>query len=169
MTNLEQNRKALFDKLVSLDYLKEDDGTLSLTFEEFAENLNDEESLSALYQNLAEDGLFCDATGKVLVTEQNFINQFGGHRMPSTAIEKKLFNEVAEILNTEDFGVNTNLFSLGLTSISAIRLSSWIDKEYAVKVTVVKINEFPSVEELAGLIESSIKASTVARKGNPLF
>jgi aryl carrier-like protein len=169
MSRVKENRKALYEKLISLNYFKDDDGTINFSFEDFDEKLNEEETLTTLYQNLLADGLFNDAEGKVKITEQLFRSQFDNYRQPSTPTEKNLYKGVSEILNSEDFGIDTNLFAMGLTSLSSIRLSSWIYKEYAVKVTAQQIGENPTVEELAKLIDSSIKPANSSQKRNPLF
>lgn len=161
MSILEQNRKQLFEKLISLDYIKSEE----VTFEEFSKNLDDEEKASTLYQNLAKDGVFNDEEGNLLMTEQLFKTALGGYRQPATPTEKTIFKGVSEILNTEDFGVDTNLYTLGLTSLTAIKLSALIDKDYAVKVTVAQISEYPTVVELSKYVDSNIKS---AAKGNPL-
>lgn len=161
MSILEQCRKQLFEKLLSLDYFKNE----AITIEEFSKNLDDEEKATTLYQNLAKDGVFNNEEGKIVMTEQLFKTAFGGYRQPSTPTEKTIFNGVSEILNTQDFGIDSNLYTLGLTSLTAIKLSALIEKDYAVKVTVAQISEYPSVVELANYVDSNIKSAT---KGNPL-
>ena len=46
------------------------------------------------------------------------------HYEIKTDIEKELFNIVSEILGVDEFGVNTDLFNIGLTSLSVIKLTS---------------------------------------------
>ena len=53
----------------------------------------------------------------------------GEHILPANENEKKLFNIVKEVLERKDFGVNDDLTLLGLTSLSAIKLSSMAEKK----------------------------------------
>lgn len=168
MNNLEKSRKVLYEKLISLGYFKEDDGTVNLGYEDFAANLDDEEMIGLLYHNLLDDGVLKGEDGKEVVTEENFRNQFGSLRLPSTPIEQKLHEAVSDLLNDEEFGVDNNLFTLGLTSLSAMNLAARIQRDYAVRVTVEQIGKNPTVAELAKLVESGISADA-AHKGNPLF
>lgn len=168
MNYLDKNRKALYEKLISLGYFKEEDGTVNLGYEDFAANLNDEEMIGLLYRNLLEDGVLKGEDGKETVTVENFRNQFGSIRLPSTPIEQKLYDAVSDLINDEEFGVDYNLFSLGLTSLSAMNLAARIQQDYAVRVTVEQIGQNPTVTGLAKLVESGISADAV-HKGNPLF
>ena len=168
MNYLDKSRKALYEKLISLGYFKEEDGTVNLGYEDFAANLNDEELIGLLYRNLLEDGVLKGEDGKETVTEENFRNQFGSIRLPSTPIEQKLYDAVSDLVNDEGFGVHNDLFTLGLTSLSAMNLAARIQHEYAVRVTVEQISQNPTVAKLAKLVESGISTDT-AHKGNPLF
>lgn len=168
MNYLDKSRKALYEKLISLGYFKEEDGTVNLGYEDFAANLNDEEMIGLLYRNLLEDGVLKGEDGKETVTEENFRNQFGSIRLPSTPIEQKLYDAVSDLVNDEGFGVHNDLFTLGLTSLSAMNLAARIQHEYAVRVTVEQIGQNPTVAKLAKLVESGI-STDAAHKGNPLF
>ena len=41
---------------------------------------------------------------------------------PSNDIEQGIFDIVSELLGTDEFGVNTDLFKVGLTSLSVVQL-----------------------------------------------
>ena len=43
---------------------------------------------------------------------------------PKSDVEKGIYDIVCEILGISDFGINTDLFKIGLTSLSVIKLSS---------------------------------------------
>ena len=73
---------------------------------------------------------------------------------PETEPEKKLFRIVAGQLKTEAFGVTTNLISMGLTSIGAIRLSLVIDKELGLTLQTKDILQTPSIQQWTGLLQS---------------
>lgn len=68
---------------------------------------------------------------------------------PATPMEKNLFDIVSVILGTNDFGVSTNLFSLGLTSILAIKLSVTIRKKLGIIVETKDILKFKTLQHIA--------------------
>ena len=45
---------------------------------------------------------------------------------PSTKTEKELFKIVSDMLNITEFGINTDLFNIGLTSLTVVQLVSAI-------------------------------------------
>jgi gramicidin S synthase 2 len=68
---------------------------------------------------------------------------------PQTETEKRLFEVVSEIVKTRDFGVNTNLFSLGLTSIMAIKLSIAIGRKLGIDIPTKEILKLKTIQRLA--------------------
>lgn len=72
---------------------------------------------------------------------------------PETETEKKLFDVVAEQLKATDFGVTTNLISMGLTSIGAIKLSVNIQKQLGCSLKTKDIMKTPTIRQWASLIE----------------
>ncbi|WP_162034297.1 condensation domain-containing protein, partial [Chryseobacterium potabilaquae] len=58
---------------------------------------------------------------------------------PETSLEKSLLSIVSNLLNTKEFGVTTNLISMGLTSMGAIKLSLAVKKELGLILTVKDI------------------------------
>lgn len=73
---------------------------------------------------------------------------------PSTDAERRLFDIAASILKHTGFGVTTNLLSVGLTSLLAMRLVASIMKETGVKVSAKNVMSAPTVREIAVFIES---------------
>ncbi|MBQ0080667.1 MAG: amino acid adenylation domain-containing protein, partial [Alistipes sp.] len=69
--------------------------------------------------------------------------------MPQTTNEKSLYDIVAEILGNKNFGTNTNLISVGLTSLLAIRLSVFVNGRMNATLSVNDILRYPSIGELA--------------------
>ena len=69
-----------------------------------------------------------------------------------TDAEKKLFEIVSKQLGTEDFGVTTNLISMGLTSIGAIKLSVNIQKQMGVQLKTKDIMKNPTIRYWAGIM-----------------
>ena len=94
-----------------------------------------------------------------------------------------------ELLKHDQFGVTTNLISMGLTSLSAIRLTAIIQDKLEVMVPVADLLANPTLRQIAALIDSGKVKSTkkadiftkhapkpteegdagVAKKGNPLL
>ena len=72
---------------------------------------------------------------------------------PETETEKALYAAAAEILGVEGFGVTTPLTNLGMTSISAIRLSAEISCRLGRALNVSDILHTPTVRELAALAD----------------
>lgn len=72
---------------------------------------------------------------------------------PETTTEKELFDVVAELLNTTDFGVTTNLISMGLTSIGAIKLSVNVQKLMGCSLKTKDIMRTPTIRQLASMVE----------------
>lgn len=73
---------------------------------------------------------------------------------PETEMEKDLFDIVAEQLHTTDFGVTTNLITMGLTSIGAIKLSVQIHKKIGVQLKTKDIMKTPTICQWAALLGS---------------
>lgn len=71
---------------------------------------------------------------------------------PETDVEKQLFSIVAKQLGSEDFGVITNLISMGLTSIGAIKLSVNIQKQLGVQLKTKDIMKKPTIRHWAELM-----------------
>ena len=71
---------------------------------------------------------------------------------PRTEIEQELFDIVSEILNIHEFGVNTDLFSIGLTSLSVIKLTSAIYNKINAQLNVTEILNYKTIERIASEI-----------------
>ncbi len=72
---------------------------------------------------------------------------------PRTDVEKDLFDIVSEILGVEEFGVNTDLFSIGLTSLSVIKLTSSIYNNLNAQLNVTEILKYKTIEKIASEIK----------------
>ena len=77
MTELQQNRKTLYDNLLGDGYFKDEDGNINFQFEDFDESLNDNENIVILYNNLLGDGYFRDEDGEINFTEADFVEMLG--------------------------------------------------------------------------------------------
>ena len=74
---------------------------------------------------------------------------------PQNEFEQKLFDLIANILGTEDFGITDDLFSMGLTSILAIKVSVGIYKQFNINVKTNDIFKHKTIEKLAIIINTA--------------
>lgn len=72
---------------------------------------------------------------------------------PATERERQLFGIVAKQLGTEDFGVTTNLITMGLTSIGAIKLAVTIQKLTGVTLRTKDVMREPDIRHWAMLMD----------------
>lgn len=71
---------------------------------------------------------------------------------PESIFEKQIFDIVSNELNTIDFGVTTNLISMGLTSLKAIRISALLKEKYDYSISTGDILAKPYIRELVKFI-----------------
>ncbi len=79
---------------------------------------------------------------------------------PVNEIQKKIFNCVAEAIGHEEFGITTDIFDAGLTSISSIRLNVLLGKAFDVVVRSADIKANPTVEQLERFLSGADKLAT---------
>ncbi len=72
---------------------------------------------------------------------------------PRTEIERELFDIVSEILSIDEFGVNTDLFSIGLTSLSVIKFTSAIYNKLNAQLNVTEVLNYKTIERIASEIK----------------
>lgn len=68
---------------------------------------------------------------------------------PRNDVEKELFDIVSDIVGIDEFGVNTDLFSIGLTSLSAIRLTSAIYTKLKAQLSMSELLKYKTIEKIA--------------------
>ena len=74
---------------------------------------------------------------------------------PQNDIQQKIFECVAEVLGTNEFGIKTELTSAGLTSIGAIRLNVVLSTTFNKIVQTRDILEYDTVEKLEKFLNSA--------------
>ena len=74
--------------------------------------------------------------------------------LPNSDIEKDLYSFINKNINGIPFGINTNLFEIGLDSLFAIKLSSYIYNKYNSSIPVAKIYENPTIKSISNIIYS---------------
>ncbi|WP_410319770.1 amino acid adenylation domain-containing protein [Methanobrevibacter sp.] len=87
---------------------------------------------------------------------------------PRTEIEEKLFDMVSDILGTDGFGVNTDLFSVGLTSLTVIKLTSAIYSNLKAQLNVTEILKYKTIEKIASEIKIDDDKSSEVQELYPL-
>ena len=75
---------------------------------------------------------------------------------PENDLEKDIFEMCSEILETTNFGVITDLFHLGLTSLSVLKLVSKISQKFRVSVNVTNIMRARNIREIANEVSSAV-------------
>ena len=89
---------------------------------------------------------------------------------PENDIQKKLFKMAAEILGYDGFGITTDLFEAGLTSIGVLKLNADIGKEFKKPVRFSDIKENSTIKEIAEFISAGeSNQSFESRKDYPLM
>jgi|GEM_PF-415150 len=86
---------------------------------------------------------------------------------PSTELETKLLSLAGESLGNSEFGVTTNLISMGLTSLGAITLSLLIERKAGLSLPSPKILEGPTVRQWADYLSDSSKGGEEGIKAYP--
>ncbi|MBQ0024343.1 MAG: amino acid adenylation domain-containing protein [Bacteroidales bacterium] len=81
--------------------------------------------------------------------------------LPSTELEEKLFNTVTEILKHDGFGVTDNLLTVGLTSISAMRVSTMLSHKYGILLSTRDILSHPVIREWEKALSRGFTAADV--------
>ncbi|SFD03730.1 non-ribosomal peptide synthetase [Butyrivibrio sp. YAB3001] len=67
---------------------------------------------------------------------------------PKNDAQKRIFDRVSKVLGHTDFGITTNLYDAGLSSLGAIRLVVLLAKEFEAIFTVHDLRENPTVEAI---------------------
>lgn len=78
---------------------------------------------------------------------------------PENETQQTIFDVCAEILGNSRFGIDTDLYRAGLTSIGVIRLSVGLEKAFGIPFKVADLRTHSTVKQLEALISSSEKAA----------
>lgn len=72
----------------------------------------------------------------------------GGETPPQNDLQKKIFDIIAGVIGHEGFGIDTDIFDAGLTSIGSVRLNVDLSEAFGVTVRITDISENRTVREL---------------------
>ena len=82
---------------------------------------------------------------------------------PENECQQKIFDIVKDLIGTDGFGIDTDLYVAGLTSITTIRLNVSLFKEFGVDMQIKDLKENSTVRKLDALISSRGKAKVYER------
>ncbi len=77
--------------------------------------------------------------------------------MPENDIQQKIFNIVSDVIGHKDFGVDTNIFDAGITSIGTLKLNVQLGTEFDVSVKLDDIKQNNTVRKLENLLSAGEK------------
>jgi len=76
---------------------------------------------------------------------------------PENETQQKIFDCAAGVIGSREFGINTDLYDAGLTSLGAIRLNVLLSKEFGTAFSIRDLQEDPTVRGLEGFLSSHEK------------
>lgn len=79
---------------------------------------------------------------------------------PQNETQQKLFDCIAEVLGYTEFGITTDVYEAGLTSISAIKLNILISKAFDIVIKTSDIKSNPTIQMLEGFVKTAGKETT---------
>ncbi|MBR6108400.1 MAG: amino acid adenylation domain-containing protein [Clostridia bacterium] len=74
---------------------------------------------------------------------------------PETESQKRIFELAARVIGSREFGVNTDIFEAGLTSIGAIKLNVLLSNEFSTPVSIGDLKDNPTVKALEAFLAKS--------------
>ncbi len=90
---------------------------------------------------------------------------------PETPSQQKIFDAVSQILGTDGFGIDTDLYLCGLSSIGCIRLCAALAENFGTPVQMKDIRNNSTVRKLDSFLSSVPRSSVqkhIAQKDYPL-
>lgn len=76
---------------------------------------------------------------------------------PQNEVQQKLFDCIAEVLGYTEFGITTDIYEAGLTSITAIRLNILISKAFDIVVKTSDVKNHPTIQMLEDFVKTAGK------------
>ncbi len=74
---------------------------------------------------------------------------------PETPVQKKLFDIIADCVGHREFGIATDIYSAGLTSIGALKLNTVISKEFGIAVRISDIKQNSTIKLLEKFLSAN--------------
>ena len=76
---------------------------------------------------------------------------------PENETQQKLFDCIAEVLGYTEFGITTDIYEAGLTSITAIKLNILISKAFDIVIKTSDIKDHPTIQMLESFVKTAGK------------
>ena len=76
---------------------------------------------------------------------------------PKNETQQKLFDCIAEVLGYTEFGITTDIYEAGLTSITAIKLNILISKAFDIVIKTSDIKDHPTIQMLESFVKTAGK------------
>ncbi len=73
---------------------------------------------------------------------------------PENDVQQRIFDIVKDLIGTDAFGIDTDLYSVGLTSVTTIRLNMLLYDEFNVEMQIRDLKSNPTVRKLQTFIDS---------------
>ena len=77
---------------------------------------------------------------------------------PETETEKKIFKLVSSLTTAEEFGITDDLYALGFTSLTLMKLNSLIYNETDVNIEITDLFNNPTIQSLSDKVDNNIAA-----------
>ena len=78
---------------------------------------------------------------------------------PENEVQQILFDCIAEVLGYTDFGITTDIYEAGLTSITAIKLNILISKAFDIVIKTSDIKNHPTIRMMEEFVKTAGKES----------
>lgn len=76
---------------------------------------------------------------------------------PQTTLQKEIYAIIATVLSHNEFGITTNLFHVGMSSLMAIKITSLISEKYEISLSAKYIIKAQTIENIELLILNTDK------------
>ena len=77
---------------------------------------------------------------------------------PENETEEKIFKLTSELINTDEFGTTDDLYALGFSSLTLMKLNSMIYNETNVNIDITSLFTNPTVKSLADKVDNNIES-----------
>jgi len=74
---------------------------------------------------------------------------------PENALQQRIFDKIAEVVGTDNFGIETDIFLAGVSSIGSIKLCSLLAEELGIPVQIRNLRKYPTVRKLEEFVKKS--------------
>ncbi|MEG1432197.1 amino acid adenylation domain-containing protein [Eubacterium sp.] len=83
--------------------------------------------------------------------------------LPRTPLQEKIHSLLAEVVGSSAFGIDTDIYEAGLTSIGAVKLGVVFSKAFGVKMNTQAFKKYNTVEKLETYIDIAGSVTTAAQ------